>query len=121
MPEPLRRPRTLAIEYDAAMRYLVPSNHDPNAKYLVELDAYGGNGMCVCKHFAVRCEPLLRRGVSPREAVATGAIKLKTNRHVEDALRCEHVLTARSQFLDEILEKVVEQRAAETRQESRYA
>lgn len=123
MAETLQRPRTLAIEYDNALRYQVPSNHPtgPDDKYLVELDSYGGNGSCCCKHFATRCEPLLRRQVSPRTAVQEKMIKLKENRHVEDALRCEHILTARSQFMDEILTRIAERRDAERRRESRSA
>ena len=121
----LRRPRTLAIEYDDALRYMVPSNHptgpdDP--PYLVELDAYEGNGACTCRHFATRCEPYLRRGYAPRDAIDDPLglrLKLKVNRHVEDLLRCEHLLTARSQFLDEILTKIVERRATERRREER--
>ena len=106
--EVLQRPRTVAINYDSAMRYLVPSARDPETKYLVEVDAYNGNGRCVCEHFTMRCEPLLKRNVSPRAAVESNKIKLKTNRQVNDALRCEHILTARSQFLDDVLEAIRE-------------
>ena len=118
--QPLRRPRTLAIEYDNGLRYMVPSNHatGPDDKYLVEIDAYNGNGACTCKHFATRCEPYLRRGIPPREAFSDPLglnLKLKVNRHLEDILRCEHLLTARSQFLDEILAKVIEARGPERR------
>lgn len=112
MPETLQRPRTLAIEYDNALRYMVPSEHPqgPDDRYLVELDSYGGNGSCCCHHFAMRCEPLLRRRISPREAVEKKLIKLKENRQVNDALRCNHILTARSQFLDEVLGAIAEKR-----------
>jgi len=109
MNEILERPRTMAIPYDR-LRYMVPSQHPepgkPPDKYLVEIDAYNGNGACSCKHFAVRCEPLLRRDVHPREAVETKQIKLKENRQVQDALRCEHILTARSQFVDDVLDAI---------------
>lgn len=95
----------MAIPYDR-LRYMVPSARDPKEKHLVELDAYLGNGACVCMHFSCRCEPLLRRAISPREAVEKKLIKLKENRQVNDALRCEHILTARSQFVDDILDTI---------------
>lgn len=119
MPEILERPRTAAAPFDCPLRYWVPSARDPREKYLVELDSYGGNGACVCKHFAMRCEPLLRRMISPREAVRTGAIKLKVNRHVEDALRCEHIITARSQFVDDVLAAIAKRNNHQTRREDR--
>lgn len=108
--ETLHRPRTVAINYDSALRYQVPSARDPREEYLVELDAYNGNGACQCQHYVIRCEPLLRRRISPKEAVAQKLIKLKVNRHVEDSLRCEHILTARSQFVDDVLEAIKERR-----------
>lgn len=113
----LQRPRTIAINYDSAMRYMVPSARDPRERYLVEIDAYRGNGACCCMHFATRCEPLLRRMVSPKEAVEKGLIKLKVNRHIEDGLRCEHIITARSQFVDDVIAEIEKVRGPERRRE----
>lgn len=99
--------RPLAVPYDGTLRYLVPSRHNVSAPpYLVELDSYHGNGMCICKDFQLRREPLLRRGVTPDAAVREKLIKLKENRAVEDALRCEHILIARSQFADDVIEAI---------------
>ena len=132
----LYRPRTLAIDYDSAFRWLVPSNRNPEDKHLVELDAYKGNGRCVCEHFTIRCEPLIKIGCTPVQSIdqasvdkiciARGhkilkAIKLKVNRHVEDALRCEHILTARSQFMDDLLARVLETRSENEQRAQRHA
>jgi hypothetical protein len=103
--ETLQRPRTVAIPHDR-LRYRVPSARNPREQYLVDIASYNGNGACTCQHFLCRCEPLLRRRVSPKEAVEQNLIKLKVNRHVEDALRCEHCITARSQFVDDILQEI---------------
>lgn len=119
--EAVFRPRTVAVPYDAALRYMVPSNHPtgPNDKYLVELDAYGGNGACCCKHYACRLEPLLRRGISPKTAVEEKLVKLKEHRHVEDSLRCEHILTARSQFVDDVLAEIINRRTEAEKKQAR--
>ncbi len=110
------RPRTKALPFDHTLRYFVPSRREPNKPpYLVELDAYNGNGMCICKHFTIRCEKFLKRAITP-EAAVRGVeidgelcrIKLKENRGVEDALRCEHILTARSQFCDDVIKAIHE-------------
>lgn len=122
--ETLQRPRTVAIPYDGSMRYMVPSARDPEEKYLVDVEAYRGNGKCVCPHFEFNIEPLISRGVTPQQAIdqmyldtlsaklamkkPLRAIKLKVNRHIEDSLRCEHCLTARSQALDDILQAIRE-------------
>lgn len=108
--ETLHRPRTVAINYDSALRYMVPSARDPREKYLVELDAYNGAGRCCCMHYVTRCEPLIRRGISPRQAVEMGLIKLKENRFVENALRCQHIIIAREQFCDDIIAAIKERR-----------
>lgn len=130
--EVLQRPRTVAINYDSAMRYLVPSARDPETKYLVEVDAYHGNARCVCEHFEYRCEPLIKIGITPQQAIDQNyidsvcikrgikclkAIKLKVNRHVEDSLRCEHCITARSQFVDDVLEAIRQQHPERYREE----
>lgn len=126
------RPRTVAINYDSPLRYLVPSNRNHEDKYLIQLDSYKDNGKCICAHFNMRCEPLLKLGITPQEAVnqevidATcqkrgikilKAIKLKVNRHVEDSLRCEHILTARSQFVDDVLAAIRQKHPERYREE----
>lgn len=99
--------RTQAVPHDHSLRYMVPSTRRPkDPPYLVQLDSYGGNGQCCCKHFLMRLEPLLARAVTPQQAVDEGLVKLKENRHVEDALRCEHILTARSQFCDAVIKAI---------------
>ena len=111
MPPLLHRPRTLAVEFDAPLRYNVPSNSKPNEPpYLVDISDYDGNGSCCCQHFLCRCEPLLRRHVTPKEAVEKKLIKLKVNRHVCDALRCEHLITARAQFCDDVLAEIAKRK-----------
>lgn len=134
MSEVLQRPMIVAINYDSAMRYMVPSARDPNEKYLVEIDAYRGNGRCVCPHFEMRCEPLIKIGVTPEQAISQSkidaicakrgirsytAIKLKVNRHVEDSLRCEHCISARSQFTDDVLHAIREKYPERYREERR--
>lgn len=99
--------RTLAVA-EGLLRYWVPSRRNPRKRYLVDLTLYNGNGLCACPHSQIRCQKLLTRGISPKEAVEKKLIKLKPGHEVRDALRCEHVLEARSQFLDEIIERVVE-------------
>lgn len=104
--EPISRPRTEAVPFDHALRYMVPSARSLADKYLVELDSYDANGACCCKHFLCRLEPILKLGIPPAQAVKEGMIKLKENRHVDDALRCEHILTARSQFCDDVVRAI---------------
>jgi len=110
------RPRTVATKFDHTLRYFVPSRREPKKPpYLVELDAYHWNGKCVCRHFEIRCEKFLRRGIPPEAAVRgvmidgeLCSIKLKENRGVEDVLRREHILTARSQFCDDVIRAISE-------------
>lgn len=111
MPESLERPQVIAVEFDGPLRYFVNSFHNVNdPPYLVQLDDYSGNGSCCCAHFRMRCEPLLRRRISPQDAVASGQIKLKVNRHVESALQCEHICTARNQFCDDVIAEIAKRR-----------
>lgn len=118
----LERPRTLAVEFDAPLRYNVPSNTKPEEPpYLVDLTSYEGNGECCCTHFLMRCAPLLKRRISPKCAVEQKLIKLKVNRHVEDALRCEHLITARSQFVDDVLAEIAKRRTTEDKRADRHA
>lgn len=84
--------------YDLAMRFTVPSRTRPGETHLVDLDCYSLNGMCSCENFQFNLEPLLARGITPEEAVASGAIKPKKNQHPDDALRCSHIVDAYRQF-----------------------
>lgn len=43
-------------------RYLVRSDVDNRAQYLVDLFEYDCNGRCNCAHFETRCWPLIRDG-----------------------------------------------------------
>jgi hypothetical protein len=58
-----------AEPYDGPLRYWVPSRRSKGGKYLVELDAYDGNGCCQCKDFAIHFEPLLKRGFTAQQAL----------------------------------------------------
>jgi hypothetical protein len=87
-----------AEPYDDALRWIIPSDSNPHESYVVELDSYRGNGICQCKHFVCRMEPILARGLTPEIAVAEGLIKLKADQRIEDALRCKHILDAQKRF-----------------------
>ena len=101
------KPRTCA-EAEGQLRYFVGSRHTVNKRYLVDLSAYSGNGQCSCKHFEMRLEPLLRRQVQPRQALEQKLAKLKEGQEVWDILRCNHILEARSQFLDDVIQAINE-------------
>lgn len=81
-------------EYDGILRYMVPSGRG-GEDYLCELDSYGGNGRCTCRHFTCRCEPLLRGGSPP-----------------SDATRCKHLKAARAHLLDQIISALHETKKA---------
>lgn len=80
--------------YDDALRWVIPSDSDPNVSYVVELNAPPGYSVCTCKWFECTLGPLLRRGVSPETAVAEGMVKLKKADRVEDVLKCKHIRDA---------------------------
>ena len=108
--KPMSRPKC-TVTVDGNLRYFVPSNTEPTKPpYLVELDAYNGNGCCDCKHFQMRLEPLLTRRVSPEAAVRDKLVELRANWFIPDALRCIHILTARGQFLDDLMSELLKQR-----------
>lgn len=122
MPSTLERPRTLAVNFDAAFRYFVPSRSRPkDPPWLVELDSYSGNGSCKCEWFQFTLEAILKKGISPRRALKTGLVELHDGQHIEDVLRCDHIMTARSQFLDDLLARVAEQRRDEIKREAWHA
>ena len=112
--KPREVPRIGTEKFDHVLRYMVPSNHPekhaaPDAGYLVELDAYNGNGGCCCRHFNCRLEPLLKRHFTAQEAVRRQLVKLKKGWQVADALRCEHIMTARGHFCDGVIAAIVQQ------------
>lgn len=96
-------PRLSVGAYDSPLRYFVPSRRPNGGTYLIELDAYTGNGTCQCKDFAIRFEPLLKRGFTPQMALDSGLVELPEHKHPEDALRCEHIVTARRRAIDDMI------------------
>ena len=104
----VKRPRPLP--YDHCLRYWVWSRTAPGKKYLVQLDAHlvGGvfMGLCTCKQFACRLEPLIRRGVTPAEAVEKGLVKLAKGQSVENVLRCTHIIDAFMTFSEDTTKAV---------------
>ena len=83
-----------AVLYDDSLRWIIPSDSDPHASYVVELHSPPGYSVCQCPHFQCRLEPLLARGMTPAEAVARGLVKPAHKQRTEDALKCKHILDA---------------------------
>ena len=107
-----------AVPFDAPLRFHVNSRTDAHVTYVVELDAYAGNGRCACTDFQIRFEPLLRRGMTPAQAVAGKFVRL-TNKQGEqkdpaDALRCWHLIHARRQFTDDVIAAMGRKNEADT-------
>ena len=75
-------------QFDNPLRYMVPSDSD-KGEYLVELDAYGGNGKCTCKDFVCRKEP-----------------ELKTGAKACEGLRCKHIKRARGKLVDQVIRQL---------------
>ena len=50
------------INHLEAHRYLVTSETDAEAEYLVDLEENKGRGMCSCRHFECRIFPKWKRG-----------------------------------------------------------
>lgn len=100
----MQRPQP--VPFDHCLRWWVWSRHTKGKKYLVQLDSYPiraegrMNGICTCKNFACRLEPLLKAGVTPAEAVARRLVKLKENQRPEDILRCTHIMDALIAFAE---------------------
>ena len=82
--------------YDSPLRFNVDSHTTVGVDYLVEIDAYGGNGCCACPHFSFRFEKLLQAGAKP-----------------SNATRCHHILEARDQFIDNVVD-LIKRRQKET-------
>ena len=96
-----------AVPFDAPLRYHVRSRTRVHDTYLVGLSEYNGTGICQCEDFVMRLEPLLRRGITAEQAVAEKLVKLTDRKgHTKqpwDALRCWHLIFARSQFCDDVI------------------
>ena len=72
------------------LRYLVDSDVRGKPAYLVDLEAYECNGACTCPNFQMRLEPKVRGG---------------------SRLRCKHILRARDVFADDVLKRIITERA----------
>lgn len=104
--------RCNAVKHDDVLRMRVPSRTKGQPPYLVQLDSYGGNGTCQCKHFATRLEPILKRGITPEEAFVGDLVDLpEWSPYVEDALRCFHIITARIKFADDTIRAIKDAQA----------
>ena len=103
--------------YKEALTFTVPSASKAHETHLIDLDTYGMNGKCDCMHFATRLEPLLARGITPEQAVASGAIKLKPGQRPENALRCKHIVEAYFQFAESAARAIHHAKKANTPQD----
>ena len=92
-----------ATRFDAVLRYHVPSRTRGHETYLVELDAYSGNGCCQCKDFVCNFEPILSRMIKSAEAIDRKLVKVRKGKRPEDALRCWHIVEARAMFADDAI------------------
>lgn len=114
--------RILVEVYDGLLRYHVPSRRRNVDPYLVELDAFGFNGCCQCKHFVCVLEPILARGITPEQAHAGGLAEVPPWGTLEDCLRCWHVHAARLKFADDVIQAIAEcQRTDEPHDEQNRA
>ena len=104
----IHRSPTMAVP-DGMLRYTCTSRKDPNKKYVQELDAYNGNGMCSCPDFHFNLEKYLKRGLTGRQAFEQGLIKQLKPYHFrpDDALRCFHLMDARWDLLDSFVNGVI--------------
>lgn len=86
--------------FDGPLRWWVRSRSNPKERYLVQLDAYDGNGTCQCRDFTTRFEKFLKRGYTAELTFAEGWIRelRPWQLNSEDCLRCFHVLEARQAF-----------------------
>lgn len=103
--------------FDTCLRWHVQSRTAEGETYLVDISAYGFNGICQCPDFACRFGPILTQGVTAEEALAAGLVKLRPY-HFGDpknALRCAHVMRARSDFADAMIKALHAAREAQAR------
>lgn len=92
--------------YDTALRGLVASRTDPHVKYLVQLDAYGQNGICQCTWFQCKLEPLLAKKMTPEDAHAQKLVPLPKTKQVRDCLRCAHIIDFRDETLNHVIKAI---------------
>lgn len=89
------RPNSPPVEgFDHPLEFLIPSRSRPGEVHKCELRAYGRNGMCSCPDFTIRFEPLLRRGLTPKQALDQGLVKIRKGYDPRDCLRCAHLVEA---------------------------
>lgn len=100
------------VNFDDAVRFLVPSRRNPKETYLVQLDSFGGQGECQCKWYVCNLQPWLKRGYNGPRALAEGKVKLiYDDQRPEDALRCRHIIDAHRTFADQVLKAIVERKS----------
>lgn len=75
--------------FDSALRFMVGSDSGGETEYLVELDAFDGNGRCACQHFQHRIEPELVAG-----------------HRFPSPVRCKHIKAAREYLTEAVIEKI---------------
>lgn len=103
-----------AVFYDNTLRFTVRSGSDPHVEYMVELDAYNGNGVCDCPNFVFAPKgmefskrDLCAKRISPEHALAAGWVKLPKSGRISDALRCKHIVDARDQLAGAVVRALV--------------
>jgi hypothetical protein len=98
--------RTNAKFSENTLSYAVPSSRPARGEYLVELASFDANGECCCRHFVCRLLPILKKGISPADAVASGLVELEEGDRPENALRCKHIVEARGEFADVMIRAI---------------
>lgn len=91
-----------AEAYDDAQTFLIPSDNDPHAKYMVRLAwPWPAYPVCSCTHFQTHLEPHCKAGIRPEDALARGLVKLIYNKDPKlpiqtpaMALCCKHIIRA---------------------------
>ncbi len=92
-------------QFDNCLRYWVWSRTRRGQKYLVELSGYNLSGRCDCMDFQTRIEPLLRRGITPAQAIKDNKIRLKDGLP-NHALMCKHIVMARDHLCTSVIEAI---------------
>lgn len=98
--------KIIASGDDHVLEYSVPSRTRPGVTHKCVLSDYRGNGRCSCEDYTMNFEKYLRRGITPEEALAEKLIKPRKGKRPADALRCEHLIEARTQFTDDMIRAV---------------
>jgi hypothetical protein len=111
---------TVAEVYDDLLRWTVTSRSDPHVSYVCELADYHGQGRCTCTDYQVRFEPLLAQQYTPERALAEGLVKIRPYQVTADnALRCWHIIDARSKLSSAIIKAFTIARQAQGTQAQR--